>query len=241
MIKRLKDWFKEMFKPTRGIPTTTAPKQASTAPVTPDTVAKKVKQRQAHLTTLKRGYNTKINQLKTTYNQHQLEYNKAYQDMQKTLRSPSVATEKAIKEARESIKSFENQLNETGAELDTVQGYLKDETMQVLQEIDALQDEYTEDLAENIKVNNMKIQRIRQEYFQAIASIGESYRNAEETEHFLIQEHAYNGIPYNATLVNMLDAKTEGLPLHITDLEVRQVEINQAMRGNPPITNKYQQ
>ena len=237
MLKRFTNWIKDIFTPIKSITTDTPTNKDVTAP---DTVANKIEWLKAHHVKLKQGYGKSIEKLNQSYNNKQAEYEQVYQEVQHKITNENLSMPE-IKEERATIQPYEDSLRDAGTELETVQGYLQDESAQVLQDIESMQDDFTTELAENISVNTVKLQRLQKEYLQTISDIGSDYRTAKELETFLIQEHNNNGIPHDdAKLVKLLKAKTDELPLQVQSLSISQVAINDAFKGRLSTTNKYQ-
>jgi len=237
MLKRFTNWIKDIFTPIKSITTDTPTNKDVTAP---DTVTNKIERLKAHHVKLKQGYGANIEKLKQTYDEKQAEYADAYQEVQHKITSENLSMPE-IKEERATIQPYEDSLRDIGTELRTVQGYLQDESMQVVQSIESMQDEFTTELADNIGVNVTRLKRIRKEYLQAISDIGSDYRTAKELEKFMVQEHSIQGIPYKSTLTKILEGKTDNLPMQVQELTITQVTVNDAFKGSLPTTKQYQQ
>lgn len=183
--------------------------------------------KELHLLT--NGYNKSISSLEKDYNSRLWNYEKHYRNYQEVYSKykRKLLTDSALQEAKNTLEPFETALNESGFELEKVKGYMKDDVLQILNEVDSLSDTYTNDLAELIQHDAEELQEIRKAYFEKIASIGKHYKHCIDTEKFMkVQLQRYE-IRRDLPLVKRLEMKSEALKFE--DLTIERQEVIKTM------------
>jgi hypothetical protein len=215
------NWLKKIFKKDTA---------AMEKPEAPEayTVADKVQHLQRELTKITAGYGANIRKLQAEYNTKQEIYETVYRAYAAGLTAKASDTELA--ELQQVQADADEQLRDAGAELDTVRGYLQADTLQILNELEQLQGQYTTELAASIEYKAARLQALRAEYLNTISSIGKAYRQAQETENMLSKEYQKLNKPYHGTISKELSLRTHGLPITAHALIIEQHEINSAMK-----------
>lgn len=173
------------------------------------------------LDALTRGYDKAIDGLKATYNSKLSQFEKQYrlyQDKHKQYRK-MMLTEDDIKQSEKELQPYKVALEDAGAELNKVEGFKKEEVMQIINEIEALKEEYLSALAEEIKQDASALAQHKQEYLQKVSFIGKAYSDVAETDDMMQLHLQNNGLSYQK------DKLKHTLELHTSDITIDMLTI----------------
>ncbi|WP_010530915.1 hypothetical protein [Lentibacillus jeotgali] len=210
-------------------------KRESEAPEAPkqDKHVTRINQLKQELTSLTYGYNKSLAGLKADYNSKLTEYERYYQQYKDVFKqyTKKLASEHDVKDAEQALKPYEESLQEASEELDKVQGFKKEDTLNIINQIQELQDAYTNALAEEIQQTANKLQHQKQAYLKGVVSVGKAYQDAIDTDKVIERHLKEFGFNHNAKMAEMLGIKTEKAPVSLQHLTISDNEVNQALQG----------
>lgn len=208
IIKRLKQLFKGNTEKTS---TTTMQSEEDTSIVT------YVNKFKADLNHLIYKYDTNLADIQGKYNSKQAEYEKRYQSYSDVFQKYQLkmASEEVLQEEKKLLEDAEGVLQEQGKLIDDVQGYKAEDVKAYSDKLESLKDEYTDELAGKIYTKAYRLQQMKSEYLNTLKDIQGLYQDASEVEKVL-----NNNIQFKSNVSEMLQIKTESVPLSTTDLQL---------------------
>ncbi|WP_163583430.1 hypothetical protein [Gracilibacillus saliphilus] len=208
-----------------------APKSAPTKNADKNKTIQRIDQLKQELEALTNGYNKSIEELKKDYDDKLFHYEKHYQAYQEAHKKHvnKLINETELKQAKKQLQPHEEILRDAGAELDKVNQWLKEDTLEIIASIQDLKEDYTEAITEEIKEDASTLQELKKQHLNKIASIGKAYNDVVETEKLLKMHLNNNGVMYKETLKDTVKIKTKELQLN--QFIISGEEVNKAMKG----------
>ncbi|RIU93301.1 hypothetical protein [Oceanobacillus picturae] len=185
------------------------------------------------LEAIDRGYSKAEEKLIRDYDAKLVTFENEYRKLQEVQQqyAMKLIKESELDKAKKDIEPYEEALRDAGFELEKVQGYKKDEILKIIADIDALKDSFTDELETRVEAKAMILQDLRNQYLKEIACIGELYRTGLEVE-TTVQKHLTEyHMKHTLHLKEMLEIKTENVPVLYKHLIIPQEAIDIAMAG----------
>lgn len=188
----------------------------------------RVDQLKEELQAITEGYEKALTDLNKDYRKKAFQYDKKYleyKDINKLLTPEEVA------EANEKLQPYEYEVREAGAEIDKVEGYKKDDVMNIINQLQKLEKSYTEELSSQIEADAERLKEARKTYMDIVASIGESYRDVLETDKLMEHHLSDAGFKYDGTMTERVAVGTEKLSVNLDDMMIDKEAVVEAMKG----------
>lgn len=178
------------------------------------------------------AYDNNYSKLSTQYNNLLFKYEEQYKKLKDAhlKHRNRMISDAELKQAEEALKPYKNQVEEAGYELDTVQRYKEEDVLYIINEIEAVKEEYLEELTEEIAEASNELQDLKQTYLGKIIYIGSKYKSVIDTEN-LMKKHLKNtnGFTYNSNMKKTLELKTDNLPVSLSDLTIEKEAVKKAL------------
>lgn len=193
--------------------------------------AKRVDQLKDRLVKLNRGYIASIRKLQIDYDRKNLDYQKAYNDYQIAIKkyTNKVISEDDLKEIKGNLEPYEQRVRSAGYELEKVEGYLRDDVVEIVTEIEGMQDKYTTEIAGQLKREAEELQQMKQAYIDKVNSIGRTYKEVIDTKNLVNHSMKAYQYTYDSKVLEMLETRTNELPLN--DLVIDEQLINKTLQN----------
>lgn len=188
-----------------------------------------IEEMKTELKKLHTGYDKSLAEIAGKYNKANHRYQEAYNEVLEKVKKVKDTSE--IKALYKTVEPLEWQVRDLGREYDVVTDYKHSDTLEILNAIQELRQDYLLDVGSSIKSKAETVAEIKTEYLQAVGEIGREASCLIDTERLLEFHFDKLGIHYTATLSDELSAMTEGAKVKGRDLEVSPDEVRRVLSG----------
>lgn len=190
---------------------------------------KKVNQLKKELNQLIHGYNASIRKLNFMYDRKNHDYQNKYNEYQIAYKKykNGVISEDDLKQVKQSLEPLKESTEDVGHELQKVESFKKDDVINLVGDIEAIQEDYIKEIASQLEEDASELQELKRQYLTKINSIGAKYQTVIDTKNLInnsMKSYNYN---YDSKLIEMLDSV---VPLKQNDLLIDDTLINKALK-----------
>ncbi|PAE06407.1 hypothetical protein CHI12_16665 [Terribacillus saccharophilus] len=228
MLKRIYQKLKNNIQKVRK---KDMPEQSAKPAPKQDKIFIMINQLKHELNTLTKGYNNSLEELERSYNKALFQYEKqadAYEGIHKRYRNKMVSVGE-LKQAEKALKPLKEALSDVGVEMDKVKQWKKDDTLEIINKIQALKEDYAEAVARQIKQDAVTLQSQKEAYLQMVASIGKGYADVMDTERTVKNHLNQLGFNYSESIKERLELQTNELELN--HLTITDKDVTEALKG----------
>lgn len=202
------------------------------APTSSHKTVVRIRHLKSELNALTRGYKKSIDGLEKSYDKVLFQYEEHYQAVREANKKyrNGLIKESEVKQAESDLQPHQEALQDAGAELDKVKKFKREDTLNIISEIEALKEEYLSIMSEEIKQGAGALAQHKQEYLQKVSFIGKAYSDVAETDDMMQLHLQNNGLSYQK------DKLKHTLELHTSDITIDMLtitpeEVADAMQG----------